>query len=129
VGCVSTNDFDGFELLSYPQTSEAANVHVAQENSRSGPALLGKKPGRRFAQAMVTACSLTLDLVAANNRQRGSMIIYRLYTQRDLQLDINLLTSIFPVALADAIDRMMIPVVEEIPVLNSEPEFVAAPAG
>ncbi len=57
------------------------------------------------------------------------MIIYRLYTQRDLQLDINLLTSIFPVALADAIDRMMIPVVEEIPVLKSGPEFVAAQAG
>jgi hypothetical protein len=32
-------------------------------------------------------------------------------------------------ALADAIDRVMIPVVEEIPVLKSEPEFVAAQAG
>jgi hypothetical protein len=78
---------------------------------------------------MVTAWSLTLDLVAANNRRRGSMTIYRLYTQRDLQLDINLLTSVFPMALADAIDRVMIPVVEEIPVLKSEPEFVAAQAG
>src|SRR5438876_493125 len=129
VAAFSTNDFDGFELRSYPQTSEDANIHVAQENSRSGPALRWKKPGSHFAHEMVTAWSLTLDLVAANNRQRGSMIIYRLYTQRDLQLDINLLTSIFPVALADAIDRMMIPVVEEIPVLKSGPEFVAAQAG
>src|SRR6266566_4385852 len=129
VAAFSTNDFDGFELRSYPQTSEAANIHVAQENSRSGPALRWKKPGSHFAHEIVTAWSLTLDLVAANNRQRGSMIIYRLYTQRDLQLDINLLTSIFPVALADAIDRMMIPVVEEIPVLKSGPEFVAAQAG
>ena len=129
VAAFSTNDFDGFELRSYPQTSEAANIHVAQENSRSGPALRWKKPGSHFAHEMVTGWSLTLDLVAANNRQRGSMIIYRLYTQRDLQLDINLLTSIFPVALADAIDRMMIPVVEEIPVLKSGPEFVAAQAG
>src|SRR5438270_2539772 len=84
VAAFSTNDFDGFELRSYPQTSEAANIHVAQENSRSGPALRWKKPGSHFAHEIVTAWSLTLDLVAANNRQRGSMIIYRLYTHRDL---------------------------------------------
>jgi len=129
VATFSTNDFDGFEVRSYPHTAEAANIHVAQEDSRSGSALRWKKPGSHFAHEMVTAWSLTLDLVAANNRRRGSMTIYRLYTQRDLQLDINLLTSIFPVALADAIDRMMIPVVEEIPVLKSGPEFVAAQAG
>src|SRR5438876_98190 len=128
VAAFSTNDFDGFELRSYPHTAEAANIHVAQEDSRSGSALRWKKPGSHFAHEMVTAWSLTLDLVAANNRRRGSMPLYRLYTQRDLQLDINLLTSIFPVALADAIDRMMIPVVEEIPVLKSGPEFVAAQA-
>ena len=33
------------------------------------------------------------------------MTIYRLYADRDLQLDVNLLTSVFPVALADALDR------------------------
>jgi UDP-GlcNAc:undecaprenyl-phosphate GlcNAc-1-phosphate transferase len=129
VAAFSTNDFDGFELRPYSQNADAANIHVAQENSRSGPALRWKKPCSHCAHEMVTAWSLTLDLVAANNRRRGSMTVYRLYTQRDLQLDINLLTSIFPVALADAIDRMMIPVVEEIPVLKSEPEFVAAQAG
>jgi hypothetical protein len=31
--------------------------------------------------------------------------VYRLYDGRDLQLDMNLLTSILPVALADALDR------------------------
>lgn len=129
VAAFSTNDFDGFELRPRSQTAEAANIHVAQENSRIGPALRWKRPGSHFAHEMVTAWSLTLDLVAANNRRRGSMTIYRLYTQRDLQLDINLLTSVFPMALADAIDRVMIPAVEEIPVLKSEPEFVAAQAG
>jgi hypothetical protein len=129
VAAFSTNDFDGFDLRPYSQTAEAANIHVAQENSRIGSALRWKKPGSHFAHEMVTAWSLTLDLVAANNRRRGFMTVYRLYTQRDLQLDINLLTSVFPMALADAIDRVMIPAVEEIPVLKSEPEFVAAQAG
>jgi UDP-GlcNAc:undecaprenyl-phosphate/decaprenyl-phosphate GlcNAc-1-phosphate transferase len=129
VAAFSTNDFDGFELRPYSQTAEAANIYVAQENSRSGSTLRWEKPGSRFTHEMVTAWSLTLDLVAANNRRRGSMTIYRLYTQRDLQLDVNLLTSIFPVALADALDRVMMPVVEEVPVLKSEPEFVTAQAG
>jgi hypothetical protein len=34
------------------------------------------------------------------------MTIYRLYTDRELQFDINLLTSAFPAALADALDRI-----------------------
>ena len=33
--------------------------------------------------------------------------MYRLYDGRDLQLDMNLLTSILPVALADALDRVL----------------------
>ena len=43
------------------------------------------------------------------------MSIYRLYTQRDLQLDVNLLTSVFPVALADALDRVFAGAVEILP--------------
>ena len=33
--------------------------------------------------------------------------MYRVYTKRDLQLDINLVTSEFPVVLADALDRIL----------------------
>jgi len=33
--------------------------------------------------------------------------MHRLYSQRDLQLDVNLLTSSFPRALADALDRTL----------------------
>ena len=33
--------------------------------------------------------------------------MYRLYDGRDLQLDMNLLTSVLPVALADALDRVL----------------------
>ena len=35
------------------------------------------------------------------------MTLYRIYSTRDLQLDVNLLISAFPVALADALDRAL----------------------
>jgi len=50
---------------------------------------------------------LTLDLLTTSNRRRGSLVVYRAYSERDLQLDVNLLTSEFPVALADALDRAL----------------------
>jgi hypothetical protein len=50
---------------------------------------------------------LTLDLVTTSNRRRGSLVIYRIYSPRDLQLDVNLLTSEFPGALANALDRVL----------------------
>jgi len=42
-------------------------------------------------------------------------MVHRLYSQRDLQLDINLLTSAFPVVLADALDRALQHTVHVIP--------------
>ena len=50
---------------------------------------------------------LALDLVTTSNRRRGSLVVFRAYSPRDLQLDVNLLTSEFPVALADALDRAL----------------------
>jgi len=51
---------------------------------------------------------LTLELVTTSNRRRGSLAVYRVYSQRGLQLDVNLITSDFPVALADALDRVLV---------------------
>jgi len=50
---------------------------------------------------------LTLDLVTTSNRRRGALVVYRVYSQRGLQLDVNLVTSEFPVVLADALDRVL----------------------
>ena len=50
---------------------------------------------------------LTLDLVTTSNQPCGSLVVYRAYSNRNLQLDVNLLTSHFPVALADALDRIL----------------------
>ena len=50
---------------------------------------------RRFVQRQgVAAWTVNLDLVTTTSRRRGSMCICRFYTQRDLQLDVNLLTSV-----------------------------------
>jgi hypothetical protein len=56
---------------------------------------------------MSGAWSVTLDLLTSSNRRRGSMTVHRGYTEQPLQLDINLLTMEFPVALADAVDRIV----------------------
>ena len=48
-----------------------------------------------------------MELVTTTNRRRGSLVVYRVYSQRDLHLDVNLVTSVFPVALADALDRVL----------------------
>jgi hypothetical protein len=50
---------------------------------------------------------LTLDLVSTSNQRRGSLVVYRMYSPRDLQLDVNLLTSEFPATLADALERVL----------------------
>jgi predicted transcriptional regulator len=56
------------------------------------------------------------------------MTIYRLYTERELQFDINLLTSVFPVALADALHRASNLALEVIPAAERGSGLVAAQA-
>ena len=86
-----------------------------------------KRPGSRFNQEAVPAWSLALGLVAANNHQRGTLILYRLYGGGDLELDINLLTSVFLGALADALERMQDRVVE-VAAVPEQSKVVAARA-
>ena len=117
VAAFSANDFDGFDLKLHSRPSELARtdgLRVVPGHAEQ-PHLRWKKPGSRFAHEMMTAWSLNLELVTANNRRRGSMTIYRIYCERDLQLDVNLLTSVFPVALADALDRIVSNEVEIVP--------------
>ena len=117
VAAFSANDFDGFDLKLHFLPSELARTDGLRmiPGHTEQPHLRWKKPGSRFAHEMVTAWSLNLDLVTANNRRRGSMTIYRIYSERDLQLDVNLLTSVFPAALADALDRIVSNEVEIAP--------------
>ena len=102
-----TNDFDAFELWLLRPPGELEQVRGLQIVSEDKPHLRWKKPGSRFTKETVPAWNLTLDLVAANNRRRGSLTVYRTYSRGDLQLDVNLLSSLLPVALADALDRVL----------------------
>jgi hypothetical protein len=93
------NDFDAFEL----QLAPALVAHLAES---SKPFHWTKLP-HLTAISSVPAWKVTLDLITSSNLCCGSLSVYRAYSQQDLQLDINLLTSVFPVALADAIHRVL----------------------
>jgi hypothetical protein len=104
----SNNDFDAFELRPNRMPLDADDTHGLQlVYERNGDVnFRWKKPGNFLAEAG-NAWSLTIDLVTGNNRRRGSMTVHRLYSDRHLQLDVNLLTTEFPVALAEALDRTL----------------------
>jgi UDP-GlcNAc:undecaprenyl-phosphate GlcNAc-1-phosphate transferase len=128
VAALAGNDFDAFDLRLSSQSAELPTIYGLHLISRWGdtPCLRWTKPGSRFAQELTSAWCLTLDLVTTGNIRCGSMTIYRLYTDRELQFDINLLTSVFPVALADALDRASKPALEAIPSAERDSGLVAA---
>ena len=126
-----TNDFDAFDLNLNLSAREAPEVEALQVIADRGTGLyrvLWRKPGTRFTRDGATAWSLNLDLVTASHRRRGSLILYRLYSTHDLQLDVNLLTSLFPSALADALDRSLVPSVPVVPRTDEDGDFAAAQA-
>jgi UDP-GlcNAc:undecaprenyl-phosphate GlcNAc-1-phosphate transferase len=103
VAAFSGNDFDAFDLQATPPFPDRT---------------LSVDPARRFhwskfphmaAISTEPSWKVTLDLITTSNQPRGSFVVYRTYGTRDLHLDINLLTSEFPVALADALDRVLMP--------------------
>ena len=97
------NDFDGFELKVMP-AGPSRSRHGGQEDCFRWT----KPEFGRHAQEWST-WHMELELVTTANRARGHLTIYRFYSDRPLLLDINLLTSVFPVALAEALDRVLTP--------------------
>ena len=100
----SSNDFDGFELRPaiFAKTAELQLIH----GQESDTCFRWKKATGLLATGSKGTWNLTLDLLTRNNSRLGSMTVYRGYSGRDLQLDINLLTSAFPLALAEALERV-----------------------
>jgi len=101
VAAFDGNDFDGFELQATAPFGERGQFGDASRRFHWSKfphmAVIANKPSWR----------LTLDLVTATNQPRGSLVVYRTYGDRNLQLDVNLLTSEFPTSLADALDRVL----------------------
>jgi len=117
VAAFDSNDFDAFEL----NVKLLLTEHPALQQLQTIPSSHGdihfrwSRPGTPILPGSGAAWSVTFDLLTTSNRRRGTMIVHRLYTERPLQLDVNLLTSEFPVALADAVDRIVGHAVEMIP--------------
>ena len=130
VAALLGNDFDAFDLQLNSLSAEFPTINGLHLISHWGesPCLRWTKPGSHFARESAGAWCLTLDLVTSKNGRCGSMTIYRLYTHRELQFDINLLTSGFPVALADALDRISTRALEIVPVPVEASELLAAQA-
>jgi hypothetical protein len=101
VAAFDSNDFDAFEL------------HLKSLPGDLGPPAEINRPFHwsKFPHMVAIAAQpswkLTLDLVSTSNQRRGSLVVYRMYSPRDLQLDVNLLTSEFPAILADALERVL----------------------
>jgi len=128
----SSNDFDGFQVRFklFPGESHPG-VDAGAIPRRGEVAFQWAKNAGAIPVDGLALWSLSLDLVSSSNRHRGALAVHRLYSQRDLQLDINLLTSGFPVALADALDRTLQRGKEAIPHPGHEDDrgLITAQAG
>jgi UDP-GlcNAc:undecaprenyl-phosphate GlcNAc-1-phosphate transferase len=125
----STNDFDGFELSVKAHLEE--HPTVGDKELRVVPKeslhLEWKKPGASKFRSNWGAWHLTLELTATNG-WHGSIRIYRLYSNRALLVDTNLLTSVFPVVLAGAVERVLASKAGAAPEVTANTEFIAAEA-
>jgi UDP-GlcNAc:undecaprenyl-phosphate/decaprenyl-phosphate GlcNAc-1-phosphate transferase len=126
-----SNDFDGFDMkgrLLPGETVPLGAAEVAQAR-RSEFSFHWNRDGRLKSSDNEAIWMLALHLVSSCNRPRGTFVVYRSYSSRDLQLDINLLTSTFPRALADALERTLGSSAQIIPLPEQDSGLVAAQAG
>lgn len=126
-----TNDFDGFDLKVKLLPGE-----TMPSDASDGSAVRGSeftvhwaKPGVAKLRESLPAWTLALDLLSTANRRRGTLAVHRSYSQRDLQIDVNLLTSLFPTALADALDRTLAHTPQVIPLPEQDSGMITAQAG
>jgi UDP-GlcNAc:undecaprenyl-phosphate/decaprenyl-phosphate GlcNAc-1-phosphate transferase len=126
------NDFDGFDLTAKLLPGEEQPVTSVRNSLALSSELLRfrwDKAANVKIRESWPAWKLSLDLHTSANQHRGSINIYRFYTERTVQLDINLLTSFFPVALADALDRVLAPNTEPVNLPTNQAHAMAAQAG
>src|ERR1035441_4019728 len=103
----------------------AGDTHLL---GRLGKTFHFEKPRTRKFRDGWAAWHLKLALVTTAHHWRGSMKIYRFYKDRALLVDTNLLTSDFPVVLADALDRTLSSKEGMVAVLTASTDFTAAEA-
>ncbi|HEV2470727.1 MAG TPA: MraY family glycosyltransferase [Candidatus Sulfotelmatobacter sp.] len=125
-----SNDFDAFELQLdaipgefVPFGSDSASPHARKSSFH------WTKPGLPKALDRSAVWTISLDLLNSTNRHSGTLMIHRLYSRRNLQLDVNLLTGEFPTVLADALHRTLTHAPQLVAIANDDAPLVAAQAG
>ena len=130
VAAFSGNEFDAFDLLLQNPVYQGTPFRALQLISAWGepPCFRWINSGSFYCDGMGSGWSLKLELLSSRNHRRGIMIIYRQQTNRDLQVDLNLLTSNFPVALADALERAILAEGADAPQVAENPGILIAQA-
>ena len=125
------NDFDGFDMRARLLPGESVPLGASEVPQARRPefAFHWNKIGALKSSDDSAVWTLALHLMSTGNRRRGTLVVYRGYSPRDLQLDINLLTSAFPRALADALDRTLSCSAQIIPLPEPDSGLIAAQAG
>lgn len=120
------NDFDGFEL----RTNSPVERRIQLLEPNDAPHLHWQRGDALASIDSGSAWSLRLELVSSAAHPCGNLTVFRRYSSRDLQMDINLLTSDFATNLANALQRATaLPEgVEFLPGADSD-AFLAAQAG
>ncbi len=126
-----SNDFDSFELklnqlIPEPVSFETSDPPLARRGGNSFRWSKASTPKVLDPSSMWT---VALNLLSSANRHCGTLTVHRIYSTRDLQLDINLLTSAFPTALADALDRTLAHQAQIIAIPEQDSSLIAAQAG
>jgi hypothetical protein len=127
VAAFDSNDFDSFELKIELLPGE--QLPIAAESRRAGPAFRWSKAGVPKVLDGAAVWTVALVLLSSTNRRRGRLMVHRLYSPRNLQIDINLLTATFPTALADALDRTLAHSAQVIPLPEQDSALITAQAG
>ena len=127
----TSNDFDGFHVRFklFPGETNPADALEPGAPLHRGEVSFHWYKTRPSSLDGLAVWTLSLDLISSSNRRRGVLMVHRVYSQRDLQLDINLLTSAFPIVLADALDRALQHTLQVIPSADQDEGFIAAQAG
>ena len=121
-----------FEKLQLEKTQFEKTQFDAPDSStarRASNSFRWSKPGTPKILDSAAAWTVALNLMSSANRRRGTLTVYRLYSTRDLQVDINLLTTTFPTALADALDRTLAHSAQVIALPGQDTSLIAAQAG
>jgi UDP-GlcNAc:undecaprenyl-phosphate/decaprenyl-phosphate GlcNAc-1-phosphate transferase len=123
-----SNDFDGFELNLDSLAGHMSAFGEIRHSQAVENTFRWLKPGLRNLNSCAV-WTIALSLLSSSNRARGTLMIYRQYTRRDLQVDVNLLTNVFPTALADALDRTLAHPAEIIALPEQDGSLLPAQAG